>query len=296
GLPAELAFGTDFAGHAADLRGERVELIDHRIDRVLQLQNLPANFDGDFLGQTTIRHSRRDVRDVADLAGEIRGHRVHRVGEILPGTSDTRHQGLPAELAFGADLARHARHLRGEAVELIDHRVDGFLQLQNLALYIDGNLARQIAACHRRGHRSDVADLRGEIGRHRIDRIGEIFPRARHTWDHRLPTEAPVRTDLARHTGHLRGERAELLHHGIGRLLELQNLAAYVDSDLLGQITIRHCNGHIGDVTHLRGQVACHLVDRVGELLPDARHALHLRLAAELALGADLARHARHLR
>ena len=36
------------------------------------------------------------------------------------------HLRLAAELAFGADLAGHARHFRGEAAELIDHRVDGF--------------------------------------------------------------------------------------------------------------------------------------------------------------------------
>ncbi len=34
--------------------------------------------------------------------------------------------GLAAELAVGADLARDARHLGGEGVELIDHRVDAF--------------------------------------------------------------------------------------------------------------------------------------------------------------------------
>ena len=42
------------------------------------------------------------------------------------------------------------------------------------------------------------------------------------------------------------------------------------------------------------GQVAGHGVDAVGEILPDAGDALHLRLPAELAFGADFARHARH--
>ena len=41
-----------------------------------------------------------------------------------------RHLGLAAELAFGADLARDARHLAGERVELVDHRVDGVLELR----------------------------------------------------------------------------------------------------------------------------------------------------------------------
>jgi hypothetical protein len=40
------------------------------------------------------------------------------------------HDRLAAELAVGADLARHARHLRSERAQLIHHRVDGFLELQ----------------------------------------------------------------------------------------------------------------------------------------------------------------------
>src|SRR5207248_8609186 len=50
------------------------------------------------------------------------------------------HLRLAAELAFGADFARHARDFTGERVELIDHRVDGALQLEHLALHIDRNL------------------------------------------------------------------------------------------------------------------------------------------------------------
>ena len=52
---------------------------------------------------------------------------------VLPGAGDAGHLRLAAEPAFGADLARHARHLAGEGVELIDHRVDGLLQLQDFA-------------------------------------------------------------------------------------------------------------------------------------------------------------------
>ena len=44
------------------------------------------------------------------------------------------HVGLAAELAFGADLAGHARDLGGEGAELVHHRVDGVLQLGDLAL------------------------------------------------------------------------------------------------------------------------------------------------------------------
>jgi hypothetical protein len=46
----------------------------------------------------------------------------------------------PAELAFGTHLAGDARHLAANDGELVDHRVDGVLQLQDLALGLDGDL------------------------------------------------------------------------------------------------------------------------------------------------------------
>ncbi len=80
------------------------------------------------------------------------------------------HDRLSAELAFRADLARHARDFRREAVQLVHHRVDGVFQLQNLALDVDRDLARQVAAGDRRRHFRDVAHLRGEVRAHRVDR------------------------------------------------------------------------------------------------------------------------------
>ena len=88
------------------------------------------------------------------------GHRVHVVGQILPRAGHAAHLRLAAELAFGADFARHARHFGGEAVELIDHRVDGVLQLQDFALHVHRDLLRQVAVRHRRRHVGDVAHLR----------------------------------------------------------------------------------------------------------------------------------------
>src|SRR5213075_143361 len=57
---------------------------------------------------------------------------VHVVGEVLPGAGHAAHLRLPAELPFHAHFARHAHHFRGEGVELIDHGVDGVLQLEDL--------------------------------------------------------------------------------------------------------------------------------------------------------------------
>ena len=45
GLAAELALGADFLGDARDLRGEGSELLDHDVDRVLQLEDLALGVD-----------------------------------------------------------------------------------------------------------------------------------------------------------------------------------------------------------------------------------------------------------
>ena len=78
-------------------------------------------------------------------------------------------------------------------------------------------------------------------------------------------------------------------------LLQLERPRRGVDRDLLGQVAVGHRGGDLGDVAHLAGQVRRHGVDRVGQVLPGARDARHLGLAAEDALGAHLARDARHL-
>src|SRR2546428_665953 len=74
------------------------------------------------------------VGDVAHLGGEVRRHQVHALGEVLPHAGDLAHLRLAAELALGADLARHARHLGGEHAELLDHGVDDGGRAQELAL------------------------------------------------------------------------------------------------------------------------------------------------------------------
>ena len=72
----------------------------------------PADVDRDLLGQVAAGDGGRDVGDVADLGGQVGRHEVDVVGQVLPGAGDAGHLRLAAELAFGADLARHARHFR----------------------------------------------------------------------------------------------------------------------------------------------------------------------------------------
>src|SRR6266498_2590000 len=296
GLTAQLAFGTDLAGDARHLAGERVELVHHGIDGVLELGNFAAHVDGDLFGKVAAGDGGCDFGDVADLRGQVRGHGVDAVGQVFPGAGDAEHVGLAAQPTFGTDLARHARHLAGKRVELIDHRVDGFLELQDFAAHVHGDLLREIAAGDGGGDVGDVADLRGQVRGHRVDAVGQILPRAGDARHHRLTAELAFGADLARHARHFRGKRVQLVHHRVDGVLELENLAAHVHRDLARQVAARDRRRHLGDVAHLVGEVAAHGVHRVGQILPSAGNARHDGLAAELAFGADLARHARHLR
>ena len=49
-----------------------------------------------FLRQISLGHGGRNVGDVANLVGQVAGHRIHAIGEILPRTGDTFDFRLPA--------------------------------------------------------------------------------------------------------------------------------------------------------------------------------------------------------
>src|SRR5262249_43344924 len=128
-----------------------------------------------------------------------------------------------------------------------------------------------------------------EVSGHRVDGVGEIFPGARHTADVSLTAEFAVGADFASHAGDLGSERAELVHHGVERVFQLENFAFDVDRNFVGEVAL--CNGgcDFGDVTDLASQVAGHEVDVVGEVFPGAGDAGNLRLTAEFAFSADFA-------
>ena len=318
-LAAELAFGADFARHARHFRGEGAELIHHRVDGVLQLQNFAAHIHRDLASKDRRWPRPWSLRrccepgwsgcDAIELTESVRSFQVPatprtsawppslpsvptsratrvtseanalswstmvlmvffssrisprtstvilrdrspfatavvtsamlrtwlvrlpaieftRIGQILPGAGDAVHVRLAAELAFGSDFARHARHFRGEGVELVHHRVDGVLQLQNFAAHIHRDLARKIALRDGRGHFGDVANLGREVAGHGVHAIREIFPRAGDALHVRLAAELAFRADFARHARHFRRERVELIHHRVDGVLQLQNFAA----------------------------------------------------------------------
>ena len=183
GLAAELAFGADLLGDAGHLAGEGVELVHHGVDGVLQLQDLALHVDGDLLREVAVRDRGRHLGDVADLAGEVRGHEVDVVGQVLPGAGDALDLGLAAELAFRSDLARDAGHLGGEGAELADHRVHDLADAQELAAQraaVDLELhgLRQVALGDGADDARDLGRRLDEVADHRVHRIDALGPRA----------------------------------------------------------------------------------------------------------------------
>ena len=165
-LAAEHALGADLARDARDLARERVELIDHRVDRVLQRDQLAARLDRDLPRQLAVRDRGRHLGDVADLVRQVARHLVDVVGQLLPDAADVLDVGGHAERAFRADEARDARDLGGESAELVDRGVDRVLEREDLAARVDADLLRQVAARDRGDDLGDAAHLRRQVRRH----------------------------------------------------------------------------------------------------------------------------------
>src|SRR5262249_10564886 len=148
--------GAHLARHARHLASKAVELVHHGVEGFFQLQNLATHVDGDLAGEVAIGNGRGDLSDIAHLPGQVTGHEVDVVREIFPGATYTGHLPLRTDLAFGADLTRHARHLAGKGVELVHHDVEGVFQLEDFTLDVHRDLARQVTARHRGGDLGDV--------------------------------------------------------------------------------------------------------------------------------------------
>src|SRR5690606_34502324 len=295
GPAADASFGADLAGDARHLVGEGRQRVDHRVQGVLELQDLALRVHLDLAGQIALRDRRGDLRDPPDLRGQVVRHRVDVVGEVLPDAADAGHAGLAAEASFGADRAVQAGDLGRERRQRVHHRVDGVLQLQDLALGVDGDLLAEVSLGDGGGDLCDVADLVGQVGRHAVDVVGQVLPDAADARYAGLAAEASFGADLAGDARHLVGEGRQRVDHRVHRVLELRDLALGVDGDLLAEVSLGDGGGDLRDVADLVRQVVRHRVDVVGEVLPDAADARHVGLPAQLPLGADLAGHARHL-
>src|SRR5262249_50563185 len=156
-----------------------------------ELQDFSAHVDGDLFRQVALRHRGGDLGDVADLSGQVRRHRIDAVGQVLPCAGDAEHVGLAAEPAFDGKRVVQGRRLGGEGVELVHHGVDGVLELQDFAAHVDRNLLGEVAAGDGGRHLGNVADLRGQVRRHRIDAVGQVLPCAGDAEHVGLAAEAP---------------------------------------------------------------------------------------------------------
>src|SRR5207253_1945888 len=144
----------------------------------LQFEDFAADVGGDLLGEVAVGDGSGDLSDVAHLSGEVAGHRVDVVGEVFPGAGDAGNFGLAAELAVGADLAGHACHFGRKGSVLVDLRVYGFLQLEDFAAHVGGDLLGEVAVGDGDGDVGDVAHLVGEVAGHQIDALGQVLPHA----------------------------------------------------------------------------------------------------------------------
>src|SRR5207245_356796 len=146
------------------------------------------------------------------------------------------HFRLAAELTFGADLAGHARHFCGEGAELVDHRIDGVFEFEDFAFDVDSDLLGEVAVGHGRGDFGDIAHLGGQVASHEVDAIRQVLPRTAHVPHVRLSAQLAFRTHLAGHARYFRRKGAELVHHRIDHVLDLKDLAADIDSNLLREV------------------------------------------------------------
>src|SRR5205823_1862665 len=150
---------------------------------------------------------------------------VDVVGEVLPDTGHAFHLRLATEVAFGTDFAGDAGDFAGEGVELVDHDVDRVLELADLAVNIDGDFLREITSGDGGRDVRDIANFLRDALPILVDVVGEVLPDARRAFDLRLASELALSTDLAGDTGHLGGEGAQLLHHGVDRAGGAEELA-----------------------------------------------------------------------
>ena len=88
GLAAQFSFDTHFAGHRGHLIGERRQRVDHVVDRVGQFGDFALGVHRQFSLQVAVGDGRHDVRDTAHLVGQVAGHEVHVVRQVLPRTGD----------------------------------------------------------------------------------------------------------------------------------------------------------------------------------------------------------------
>ena len=134
-LAAQFAFRNS-TSRATRVTSEAKEfrLVHHGIHGILELQDFAFGFGRDLLRQIAVGHGGGHFGDVTDLRGQVRGHQVHVIRQILPCARYAFHLGLSAQLAFRAHFAGHARRFKGEGGKPAHHGVHRFGRTQEFPL------------------------------------------------------------------------------------------------------------------------------------------------------------------
>ncbi len=178
----------------------------------------------------------------------------------------------------------------------MDHFVDVVFEDCDLSPCLDTDRACQVALGDGGCDLSDGSHLGGQGRRQLVDVVGEVSPRAGRAGHLGLAAQPALDAHLAGDAGHLLREDGEGVGHAVDGVGQLGDLAFRLEGELAPQVAVGDSGHDPGDSAHLLGQLTGHQVDVVGEVFPDTAYAAHLRLAAELAFGAHLARDAGHLR
>src|SRR6185436_6290335 len=110
-------------------------------------------------GQVAFGNRGGDIRNGADLSGEVVGELIDVVRQISPDSRGTGHTRLAAQFAFNSDFARDSGYLIGESGQRIDHAIDGVGQFGDFAFGLEDELALEIAVGYGSHDLRDAAHL-----------------------------------------------------------------------------------------------------------------------------------------
>ena len=183
-----------------------------------------------------------------------------------------------------------------ESGQRFRHAVNGVGKFRDLAFRFDEQLLLQVATCNCSHDFGNAAHLVRQVAGHEIHAVGQIFPGPGDTMHVCLSSQLAFRAYFAGHTSHFRGERIELVHHGVDRVFQLQDFAPHIDRDFFRQVPGRNRSGNVSNIAHLRSEIARHRIHTVGQIFPGAGDAFHFRLATEFSFAAYLPGHACYFR